>query len=163
MGRNTSPIFERGATQSDSYVANHKIAGQVGVYIDEDGQELVMRVVKNNSGGALLPRKLVKYDADYIGTQVDGVSTATARPVGAVDQDLPAAGVADGDWFLIAIEGRHDTISGAAITVGDNLVSDAAGASKTAGSTPTYFNVGRAEEVAAGASVNIKTLLGFIN
>ena len=159
MGRNSSPVHPRGEAIPNAEVVRQKSAGQLCVHIDEDGQEVVMRVVKNASGGALTPRQTVKYDLDAIGTQIDGVATATTRPAGVVDSELPASGVANGEWFLIAVEGVHDVLAHGALTIGDDLVSAAAGRVDTSGATPTFFYIGRAIEAAAAQDDNTKALL----
>lgn len=88
-----------------------------------------VRVVRNSSGFALLPGRAVAYKAGTNMQQVAGYTRTTAAEIaGIVDERLPAAGVADGDDFLIVVEGPslvyNDIASGATtpITEGDLIV-----------------------------------------
>ena len=87
----------------------------LGTYVlfpdaDADGYKLtnelvVHRIVKNNSGGALLPSRVVKWEDGQIGKQVDGSPAANGIPAGIVDPFLPAAGVPNGSYFLLVVKG----------------------------------------------------------
>jgi len=159
-GQARPALYERGSVVTDDEVALSKTAGQKFEYVGETGQSLIMQLVKNVSGGALLPRTCVKYDLDAMGTHVDGAATATARPAGIVDQDLPAAGVANLKWFLIAVEGIHDCLAGSSFLVGEDLVSVAAG--EVDNGSHTFFYIGRAVEAAAAQADAKQVLLKLI-
>lgn len=162
MGQPRPAFFDRGIPIADAEVVDQGLAGLEYEYVGETGLPLIMRLVKNASAAVILPRTAYKWDLDAIGTHVDGVATATARPAGVADSEIPAAGIAIGKWFLLAVEGVHDVISVGAITVGDPLISAAGGTVDTSGATPTFFYMGEAIEVAGGASVNIQARLKLI-
>lgn len=63
-------------------------------------------LVKNDSGAALLPKRLVVWKTSGSKTLVDGYSATTACQVaGVVDEHLPAAGVPNGSWFWMVRKG----------------------------------------------------------
>lgn len=97
-------------------------------------ENIKVRVVRNNSGGALLPGELVNHDTGTTygpgaGAGVKTAGTAVVGVAGVVDPYLPAAGVPDGSNFLLIIEGncslRYD--GSANLAVNDKLVSAANG------------------------------------
>lgn len=63
------------------------------------------RLVRNTSGGALLPGDCVKYDTLFQGTRVVAAGV-NEKFAGVVDEYLPAAGVKDDDLFWITIRGE---------------------------------------------------------
>lgn len=69
--------------------------------------ELVRKkLVKNSSGGALLPGQLVTWVTAKAGKEVTNpAASAGVLIAGSVDPLLPAAGVANGDYFWIVIDG----------------------------------------------------------
>jgi len=72
---------------------------------------VVCRIVRNVSGGTLLPRRLVRWGTNYIGRRVAGYAyegpsaTTIGIPAGVVDDMLPDTGVPDGELFLIIVKG----------------------------------------------------------
>ena len=79
--------------------------------------------VRNTSGGALLPKKVVKFDVSTTGAAVLGAvsadnTTANAGFVGVVDEYLPTAGVSANDVFWITVEGPTEVIANGAVTAG---------------------------------------------
>jgi hypothetical protein len=78
--------------------------------LSRTGRPVRVRVVRNKSGGVLLPKRAVKPGtanrAAYAG-QVSGYAATVGTDVvaGVVDEFLPAAGVVDGDLFYIVVEG----------------------------------------------------------
>lgn len=82
--------------------------------------------VRNTSGGALLPKKVVKFDVGTAGTAVLGAvsadnTTANSRFVGVVDEHLPSAGVSANDVFWITVEGPTEVILHGTVAVGAAL------------------------------------------
>lgn len=85
--------------------------------------------VRNSSGGALLPKRVVRFEVGTAGTApfsaVDGYSAVTNEErVGVVDEHLPAGGVASNDVFWVTVDGPTEVshaLSGSAISVGDRL------------------------------------------
>lgn len=63
-------------------------------------------LVRNTSGIALLPKRIVRWAANYRGKRVDGYTTTTAaEAAGVVDEFLGSAGVRNGDLFWITVGG----------------------------------------------------------
>lgn len=123
---------ERGVAHDDL----SQCVGQIAKYDDLDPanrkirrtqEKVFMQVVKNNSGGALLPGQNVKYDV--YGLSVGGVAGSTEKADGVVDCFLPAAGVADQKYFLIVVYGPCKFISNGATTLAlrDKLVTASSG------------------------------------
>ena len=105
------------------------------------GNRLVKcRLVRNTSGGALLPGHVVpfNYANGTPGTQVNADAGALAIPGGVVDEWLPAAGVANNDLFWLVIEGISKVLvtTGTTIALGDVLVTNGSGAVATIAAAP---------------------------
>ena len=69
-----------------------------------------VRVVRNSSGIALLPKRLASFevdatDPDQWGRRCAGYSTTTAAEGHPIDEYLPAAGVVDNDLFYVIMDG----------------------------------------------------------
>lgn len=65
-----------------------------------------LKAVRNSSGIALLPKRLARYKAATVNTEVDGYPAAVATYfAGVVDEFLPSAGVANTDVFYIVTKG----------------------------------------------------------
>ena len=70
------------------------------------GRFRTARLVRNVSGFALQPKRLVSWKAGYRGLRVAGyVAVDNAEVAGVVDPDLPAAGVATDDLFWLFTRG----------------------------------------------------------
>jgi hypothetical protein len=109
--------------------------------------------VRNTSGAALLPKKLVTFSG--IGS-ADGQNTVAGNEfVGVVDEFLPAAGVAANDVFWVTIEGPTEVVADAAVTAGNAVACDTAATAgaETAGRVvaTTTNAIGRAVSAAAAA------------
>ena len=109
--------------------------------------------VRNTSGAALLPKKLVTFSG--IGS-ADGQNTVAGNEfVGVVDEFLPAAGVAANDVFWVTIEGPTEVVADAAVTAGNAVACDTAataGAATAGRVVATTTNaIGRAVSAAAAA------------
>lgn len=173
MARNENPPFGRGATFFDQdqtisaadVTATNYLLGKEWVFEDEDltdqsthvlrtANDVKVRVVRNISGGALLPKSLVTPAAtstsgytNYF-NEVDGMVRTTAGKCYPVDEWLPAAGVRDDDIFYVVIQGPATLLTSLAgdatnvIAVGDNLVALTAatsGATTAGRATPADF------------------------
>lgn len=82
-------------------------------------------LVRNTSGGALLPKQPVKWEDDYYGKRVDGPVAADGDAgAGIVDENLPAAGVRDGDLFWLCVKGPHLALKATGFTLaqGDHVL-----------------------------------------
>lgn len=109
--------------------------------------------VRNTSGAALLPKKLVTFSG--IGS-ADGQNTVAGNEfVGVVDEFLPAAGVAANDVFWVTIEGPTEVVADAAVSAGNAVACDTAataGAATAGRVVATTTNaIGRAISAAAAA------------
>lgn len=144
MAREENPPFGRGETAGVSGVTDQaNWEGQIRVFEDLDysvqgakpnrsNRPVKCMCVRNVSAGVLLPGRLgtLKVDGVNILGQVDGYARTTAAPgTVAIDEFLPAAGVAVNDLFWVVIEGPallKTPIAGADfngdIAVGQNLV-----------------------------------------
>ena len=120
MPRTESPPFDRG--ESDTNVS--KYAGFEYDIEDNEwgssapnrrsGHRVRVRLVKNSSGIALLPKRLVTFKAGTNRTEVDGYVTLTAAIGYPVDEFLPSGGVANGDYFFIVVGGPALVLTGIA-------------------------------------------------
>lgn len=94
-----------------------------------DATPALAEAVRNVSGVALLPKRMVVYQAGFEHRRVDGYSRLEAKPAaGVVDDHLPAAGVPNGDifWLLkrgkFLIKSNHAADATNLWSVGDRLV-----------------------------------------
>lgn len=104
--------------------------------------------VKNASGGALLPKQIVKFkahngstDAQDVGlAYVSGLAATTDTLYGVVDEYLPAAGVADGEVFWLVVAGPTEVLktsgAGTAISANAAVAISATAGSAAAGTSP---------------------------
>lgn len=78
-----------------------------GVLAPRSQGEVTCILVRNTSGIALLPKRLVTWKVGQRGKQVDGYADfCPDRAIaGVVDEWLPAAGVADDDYFWLTVRG----------------------------------------------------------
>jgi hypothetical protein len=100
--------------------------------------------VRNVSGIALLPKRLVRYKQGTI-SEVDGyVKNTNEVAVGVVDEHLPAAGVANNDVFWLTINGPTEVKLGPGLeaAAGTVLVTGpttaASTSAETAGQAQTF-------------------------
>lgn len=152
--------FPRGATWYDGEVIDANNLGgeqlEGAEYMVEDTdlqgaqrteRPVKLRIVRNVSGGVLLPKRLVTFQASAgkYGARVDGSVDITAEEAYPVDEFLPTAGVPDDDLFYIVIEGpavvSNTLVAGAtsSIALADELI---AATAVTSGAT----SAGRAEK-----------------
>lgn len=146
------------------------LLGQVAEFVDRElnpgigapgapsGADVVAKLVMNSSAGALLPGIMVEWDDTNVGKAVDGVAAADTYGAGMVDPYLPAAGVPVGSYFWMITKGPANGVSGAAVTQGARVKSDANGklidTVLAADETP-----GRAIEATTGADERFRVLL----
>jgi hypothetical protein len=119
--------------------------------------------VRNGSGGALLPKRVVQFSTTA-GTAcfstVTGYATTTnAEFVGVVDEHLPAGGVAAQDVFWVVVDGPTEVaaaLSGSDITAGDRVaVITAATSGATTAGRVTTSGVGAATTAAGNNSLGV--------
>lgn len=110
---------------------------QRGVKPRRTNRMVLCRIVRNNSGIALLPKRLgrIEATAGQGRCRVDGYATTTAARGYPIDEFLPATGVADKDLFWIVLKGPAIvktglTTLGATIAVGDMVVAQTAATSQ---------------------------------
>lgn len=106
-------------------------ASGVGAKPKRSERMVKVRAVRNTAAIALLPKRLVRFEADGLeyGARVNGYTAVDAERGYPVDEFLPAAGVAVNDVFYIVVEGPAmvlTSLSGAGfngdIAVGANIV-----------------------------------------
>jgi hypothetical protein len=112
--------------------------------------------VRNSSGVALLPKRLVTWKSGQRGKQVDGYARLDWTDVaGVVDEWLPTAGVAANDYFWLVVKGPTLCTTAASgdalnvIGVDDNLVS------LTAAASTHSTTSGRVQSFVVGGTTNI--------
>ena len=141
------------------------------------GRFTTCRLVRNVSGFALAPKRVVSWATGYRGTRVNGYVAVTAGEVaGVVDDRLHAAGAADDDLFYIMVKGPglvvNDLASGASTVIveGNLLVSLTAAATNAvtagrvaAGNAATLSHIqnsiGKAISAAATANTGASILI----
>lgn len=120
--------------------------------------------VRNSSGGALLPARVVRFKVGTAGTavfsEVDGYSAVTNEErVGVVDEHLPAAGVASNDVFWVVVAGPTEVahaLSGTEVAVGDRLAAiTAATSGATTSGRVTPSGVGAATTAAGNNGLGV--------
>jgi hypothetical protein len=120
--------------------------------------------VRNSSGGALLPKRVVRFRVGTAGTavfsEVDGYSAVTNEErVGVVDEFLPASGVAANDVFWVTVSGPTEVahaLSGTEVAVGDRLAAiTAATAGATTAGRVTPSGVGAATTAAGNNGLGV--------
>lgn len=161
MARQENPPFPRGGTgtfysdpftidpgtndnaglalEGTEWVFEDKDFSQNGVAPDRTNRLVTCRVVRNKSGGVLLPKRVakVKIDgtvAELAGGQVTGYLSTVGDKGYPIDEFLPAAGVVDGDLFYVVVKGPATVTSSSAGTttliVGQQAVADGLAAGK---------------------------------
>ena len=108
--RGTGPATPTDAAALEGYTAVFKdttASAAVGADVQRSAKDRVMMLVKNISGIALLPKRLVQWDTSYIGKRVNGYAeTGWGTDVaGVIDEHLPAAGCPDDDMCWICVQG----------------------------------------------------------
>lgn len=142
MPRLENPPFPRGEYVTDVDAFAHRI-GEVwefddldlsvsgGVKTHRSNKQVLCRLVKNESGAALLPKRLGSYSttAGEYGNVIDGYTTTDYAEGAPIDEWLPAAGVPDQAFFWIVVKGPATVLTPLAgagfngdITVGQRLV-----------------------------------------
>jgi hypothetical protein len=131
------------------------ITGQV-----RTNRRKVCVAVKNSSGVALLPKRVVTFSttAGKLFSEVTGYSAvANEERVGVVDEWLPAAGVTANDIFWVTVDGPTEVsaaLSGTDIAAGGRL---AAIVAATSGAT----TAGRVTPNAYAGATDIAGLIGY--
>lgn len=196
MSRDAQPLLGRGQTETNVPAAS---AGTSWLFEDFDwsstytsarprrtNKKVRCMLVKNSSGISLLPRRIVMWKAGTNQTEVDGyVRTTSAEGAGVVDEWLPTAGVANGDYFWLVVAGPtlvlNDIASGAgtviaerdvlvaltaatsqATTAGRVAVQDLTGATALLGNA-VQNAFGRALSARTTAETNSSVLVDLIN
>lgn len=131
MARNENPPFPRGETFYNGETIDTNDLGGIHLegaeWIFEDvhastgvartGRPVRCRVVRNSSGAAILPKRLVKFEAGALeyGSRCDGYAIASAADSPEqgwpADEYLAAAGVPTNDLFWIVVEGPAEVLT----------------------------------------------------
>lgn len=156
----TSPTTSIGLEGITKTFADVTPGQGAGVDKQRSGHEKVCRLVRNVSGIALLPGRVVVYKSGFYGKRVDGyVTTDYALAAGVVDEHLPAAGCPNNDMCWITVHGptvvKSDIAAAATnvISQGDPLVALTAATSQatTAGRIQPYVATSNATQAASQA------------
>lgn len=138
MARNENPPFERGetfyngATIDSSDLGGVNLEGKEWIFEDKNpvtgvartGNYVRCRVVRNTNAAALLPKRIVSFEADgaEYGCRVDGYATTTAAEGYPLDEYLPTAGLPANDLGYIVVDGPATVLTDIAAAAG-NVVS----------------------------------------
>ena len=80
--------------------------------VRRNGTDVVAVVVRNDSGGLLVPGTALWWKTGYHGTRVTASAATTNAPVcGFVDDHAPTAGIQDDDLFYMIVEGPATLVS----------------------------------------------------
>lgn len=81
------------------------------------GHDVTCRLMKNNSGVVLPPKRIIYYDRDNPGLASGLAAIAQlGAPIGVVDEYVPAAGVPIGAYFWMVTKGRSLCVTSAAVS-----------------------------------------------
>lgn len=184
MARNENPPFDagqtfyNGGTIDSNNLGGTQMEGKEWVFEDiipttrqaRSNRYVTRRVVRNVSGGNLLPSRLVQFETDGLadyGARVSGYASVLSQRCFPVDEWLPATGVVNNDLFYIVVKGPCVVLTDLAagtplgISVGDLLVSQTAATSgaTTAGRAiqlnSQYASTATTASVAIDAALNV--------
>lgn len=128
MARSENPPVDRGSWLEDGIAIDTAnpidphLEGKEWVFEDyspttglsRSGRNVRCRLVRNNSGIALLPRRCVQFDtttAGKYGSSVTGYANTTAQDCAVVDEYLPSAGAPNGALFWVVVEGPTEVLT----------------------------------------------------
>lgn len=138
-----------------------------GVATPRSGGEVTCILVRNSSGVALLPKRLVTWKVGQRGKQVDGYADfCPDRAIaGVVDEFLPATGVAANDYFWLTVKGPSLVLTSTTadgtnvIEVDDWLVNstggDSTGTTVSGRAIPAVSVAGMTTNITFGQSLNL--------
>lgn len=160
-------LYGSSATYGDNWVGVVKEFTDVNPItgVVRSNRRKVCVAVRNKSGAALLPKRVVRLAGT--GTKLFGeadgyASTANEALVGVVDEFLPASGVAADDVFWVTVEGPTEVavaLSGTDVAVRDRLSVVAAA---TSGATSAgRVGVSPLSASTAGANDNSIGVVGY--
>lgn len=125
----------------------------------------ILMLVRNTSGGALLPGAAVKWEAGYRGRRVNAVASDQGETAGFVDEWLPATGVQDDDLFWIVVRGPvlAKKAAGSALNADTAVIAAGSGnvaavgtpADATAAQVDGLYSCARVIETAASAATRV--------
>ena len=143
------------------------LEGIVHVFPDTDPSDETKRrsggnvtaiLVRNGTGGAVLPGRVYTWTAGSEGKKVGALSGADAYVAGIADDHLPTAGAASNDLFWLIVKGNCHVLLDSAIAAADVLYAVANGELKTraeSSALTTHLNqniVARAGAAVTGGS-----------
>lgn len=95
--------------EGKEYVDNDMNYGNADYAGYRTGREVRLRIVRNVTGSAMLPKRIARMKVDGTAYEFAGQVNGYADTVGQIgypiDEFLPAAGVADDDLFYVVIKG----------------------------------------------------------
>tara|TARA_R110000824_G_scaffold174823_3_gene353012 strand:- start:942 stop:1517 length:576 start_codon:yes stop_codon:yes gene_type:complete len=122
------------------------------------GGNVVAILVRNGTGGAVLPGRVYTWTASKAGTTVGALAGADAYVAGVADDHLPSAGAASNDLFWLIVKGNCHILLDAAVAAGAVLYAVANGEVATraeSSALTTHLNqniVARADTAVSGGS-----------
>lgn len=160
MARQEVPPIGRGATDTNLSgwagmefdLEDYDFSQTSGVIPNLTGNMIRVRVVKNSSGIALLPGRLARFKAGTNYTEVDGYTYTTGdKPLCGVDEYLPSAGVANGDYFLAVVKGPFAALTDLAAGA-NNLLPEEANVVALTAATSQATTAGRIAPISTVAA-----------
>jgi hypothetical protein len=94
------------------------------------GNKVIAKIVRNVSGGTLVPGSVVTWAADGVGRTIGGTAGLNGIGAGVVDPTL-SSNVANGEAFLLFVYGPVEVLSSVAISAGASVKTAASGKSVT--------------------------------
>lgn len=159
------PPFPLGQTLGvDTTVTSPAWAGAIKEFPDVDpttgkvrsNRRKVCIAVRNSSGVALLPKRLVDFKSGSF-SEVDGYHRDdTAAAAGVVDEWIPSSGVAAGDVFWITVQGPTEVKLGPA----SQAAADTTLQALTAAASTSSTTAGQAQTATTGATANLANYIG---
>ena len=118
------------------------------------GGNVVAILVRNGTGGAVLPGRVYTWTAGSEGTKVGALAGADAYCAGVADDHLPTAGAPSNDIFWLIVKGNCNVLLDSAVSAADVLYSVANGELKTRATITNDSHVAQNIVARAGAAVS---------
>jgi len=137
-----APFMERGSTFygptqaiNTSDYKGVEFEGKEVEFDGPDGRKLRGAVMRNVSGGTLLPGTPVIHYAAYRFKRYDHSTTGSTEVAGVIDSKLPAAGIRNGDLCIVFQRGKEDVLfaSGQSGSQGDIAIAYTSGLANVVG------------------------------
>lgn len=172
MAYNEAPPFARGVSEAsigqfagrEFQIEDRDYSSTSGATPTLSNNMVTIRCVKNSSGIALLPGRLARFKAGTNYTEVDGYARTTGdKPCAVVDEYLPAAGVANGEYFFVVVRGPTSGLTDIAASAANLLPEETLIVALTAASSQatTAGRISAISDIAASTHLGSE-LMGVI-